>query len=486
MKMLRLFAVAVALLTACAPVRAQWQTPTHSVPIGQGVGVIGFGNAAPGLAGLPFVSNGATSDPSFQLLGNGGFAAGAANTFKGTLNGTATADLPFTDCHGAGQAVQYTAGVGFSCVTLVAGGVVQASAGGTGATNLVGTYGGAQPAKIAPAVIGVNPGTVASLGGDKLITWNNFLTTDLSTATINTVSSPPQGGMLSGAMSVVGTTTDGTDVQLYMVSRNSDGLVALVGDNDNVYAGSTQTTISNGSASWTTGGPPSGYWNGARVRLTSSGTFPTGFAANTDYFVVNETNGQLSTTFGLAATFNGAAITATSTFTGAINALYGVQNHLNFIFGPGVWTVQRGLHFAFRWKWQWPGGGGIPDFTADPRGDDFLLTDAGQDAAFQVLSLGASTTFVNVDVSPILSNLNRIAYVRAQCTSVGGAGTAFVKAPGIASAGIALCEGPTSGTTAQYGSATVQADSQGHITYAITGGTRLSLWVVGGEFVDPR
>lgn len=61
--------IAAALLFVCTPAAAQWQTPAHSVPIGQGGGITGFGSALPGVAGLPFVSNGAASDPSFQLLG---------------------------------------------------------------------------------------------------------------------------------------------------------------------------------------------------------------------------------------------------------------------------------------------------------------------------------------------------------------------------------------------------------------------------------
>lgn len=66
MKMFRLFAVAISLLAS--PALAQWQTPNHSVPIGRGAGVTGFGNAVPGTAGLPFVSNGPGADPSFRFI----------------------------------------------------------------------------------------------------------------------------------------------------------------------------------------------------------------------------------------------------------------------------------------------------------------------------------------------------------------------------------------------------------------------------------
>lgn len=41
----------------------------HAVPIGKGAGQAGFTSVAPAAAGLPLVSNGASSDPSFQVLG---------------------------------------------------------------------------------------------------------------------------------------------------------------------------------------------------------------------------------------------------------------------------------------------------------------------------------------------------------------------------------------------------------------------------------
>lgn len=107
----RLAAVIVAL--AADPVAAQWQTPTHTVPIGKGAGVTGFGNAAPGTAGLPLVSNGATFDPSFQLLSNAGLAVVGANTFKGALTAGAPTDLPLPSATCAG--LGWTGGTGFTC-----------------------------------------------------------------------------------------------------------------------------------------------------------------------------------------------------------------------------------------------------------------------------------------------------------------------------------------------------------------------------------
>jgi hypothetical protein len=47
---------------------------------------------------------------------------GAANTLKGTINGTTITNLPVPACDGAGQSLQWTAAVGFSCVSAGAAG----------------------------------------------------------------------------------------------------------------------------------------------------------------------------------------------------------------------------------------------------------------------------------------------------------------------------------------------------------------------------
>lgn len=48
----------------------------HAVPIGRGPGVTGFTSVSPGTAGIPFVSNGASLDPSYQVLGLSGGGTG--------------------------------------------------------------------------------------------------------------------------------------------------------------------------------------------------------------------------------------------------------------------------------------------------------------------------------------------------------------------------------------------------------------------------
>lgn len=102
MRILRSALFAIALLAGCVPALAQWQTPNHSVPVGRGVGVTGFGNAAPGATSLPFVSNGASSDPSFRVLPNAGLASMPGNTVK--CNPTAS-PAGVQDCNGTQESL---------------------------------------------------------------------------------------------------------------------------------------------------------------------------------------------------------------------------------------------------------------------------------------------------------------------------------------------------------------------------------------------
>src|SRR5579872_2353397 len=116
MKIFRSAAVVGFLLASFAPAAAQWQVQNHSLPIGRGVGVMGFGSLLPPTTGgIPLVSSGGLTDPSFGSVQNVGIQPGAANTYKGSVNGSATADITMPSCTGVSQALQYNNGTGPSC-----------------------------------------------------------------------------------------------------------------------------------------------------------------------------------------------------------------------------------------------------------------------------------------------------------------------------------------------------------------------------------
>lgn len=368
-------------------------------------------------------------------------------------------------------------------------------------------YEGLQPLKridLGNFHIGVNPGCFSDSGGAAVYNSPDVLVCDLSRGTIDTTGTNPNGSggtpshpiMIGCCLSpgpLVGSTSayDGLDEMLYLCKRNSDNKLVLVADNSNVYGGSTPATIANGSNSWSTGGPPTGFFNGIRVGLTvTGGSLPGGFATATDYWVVSETNGQNSTTFGLASSYGGTPITASTAPTGACFVHYGVQDHLDSVHGAGIWSVLRGVHFAWRWKWQWAGaGGGIPDFTQDPRCDRVNLTYGGT-STFAVNSIagsGLATSPAAIDCTNVLSNLNRLATIRAVITSTGTAGTVYIGPSGSTALMRPMGEGPTAGTSTTYGYSEIATDSTGLMSYYVTGGAKLlNVYIEGWTFVDPR
>lgn len=104
-----------AFFVASAQAQNAGTVSNHAVPIGKGPGVSGYTSVAPGPTGIPLTSNGAGVDPSFHAVTNAGIAPGAANTVKGSVNGTTTSDLAIASCSLAYQFTQWVTGTGWQC-----------------------------------------------------------------------------------------------------------------------------------------------------------------------------------------------------------------------------------------------------------------------------------------------------------------------------------------------------------------------------------
>jgi hypothetical protein len=229
MKMFRFAALLVAILAA-APAAAQWATPNHSVPIGRGLGVIGQGSAGPGTLNLPLLGQGASADPVFAQVPNGGIAPGAIDTVKGSIDGVNASDMALLNC--ANQFLTYsTATHLFSCgitgalqtanSALSFGFPVNlqlnATVGGSALTIAVKGNNGTDPSATNPVLIPFRDVTLTS--GDPVIR-------SLTAALSFTIASTNTMGCLNA-----------TNCRLWVMAIDNGGTVALCASNQLSFDG---------------------------------------------------------------------------------------------------------------------------------------------------------------------------------------------------------------------------------------------------------
>lgn len=362
--------------------------------------------------------------------------------------------------------------------------------------SYIGFITGLQPLKLGGGVIGLNPGAWANNTGTATFnSGSNVLTVDLTTAVPNFASYPAGGAQVSGALSVTSNATDGTEVFLYLIHRNSDNRPLLVGSSADTQGPNNVTFTATAT---TPGVITTASNHGLRKRMmvtvsNSGGALPSPLGAGTAYYVCTvPALNQITLATSIANVNSGSCLTFSTTGTGTNTVSWGVQMELNFQLGAGVATFDRRVpYFAFVWSWTKygssgvPGGtNGIPDFQVAQGASDTLLTGAGGSSSFQALSGGTAGSFTTVDLSPWLANLNRRVLLFTSCVYPSSAGGCFIRAPGSGGAGIQV-GAPSSATIPSTGMWTFQTDSTTKIEYQVTGGANLTIYVMGWTFVDP-
>jgi hypothetical protein len=368
------------------------------------------------------------------------------------------------------------------------------SNGGTGISSCLGEIGGLQPLKLSGSVIGVNPGTWCNNIGTQLFTTSSVLTVNLATSASNCSISPALGGQVSGALSPTSSTTDGTEVFLYLFHCISNGAPILIGSSSD-----NQLALTNFSATATAPGVIDFHTvHGLRKRqsiyFSSTGTLPAPLGATTQYFVCTvPSNSTITVATSIANANSGTCLTFTTTGTGTLTGKWGAQADADFSAGAGVLQFDRGFpYFAFVWSWSlWgnsgtPGGSnGIPDFQTAQGASDTILTGAGIASPFQVLTSGTSSSFTSLDLSSILANINRRVLLFPVCAFATTAGQCFIASPGAGSTGFPVGD-PSVATLGAGSMSAIQTDSTTAIQWRTTGGATLSLYVAGWTAVDPR
>ena len=370
------------------------------------------------------------------------------------------------------------------------------STGGTGVNNLLGFIAGLQPAKLTGSVISVNPGTWANNLGTLTYTTTHVLTADLSTTSTNCTPVPALGAQVSGALDPTSASTDGTEVFLYLFHCTSNGAPILLGSSSDIQLTSQTFTATATSPGVITTGAAHGLRKRMAVYVSNTGgALPSPLGTGIRYFVCTIPS---TTSFTLATSIanvnSSTCLTFTTTGSGTNTATWGAQADADFSAGSGVLQFDRGLpYFAFVWSWSFWGGGsgvpggtnGIPDFQTAPDSSDTILTDMGQNTAFQALATSSSASYATLSLSPWLANINRRVKLFTVCQFPSTAGGCFISAPGSNSNGLEVGSPAVAGIPAT-GTYTFQTDSNVNIQWKTTGSATLSIYVIGWSAVDPR
>lgn len=370
--------------------------------------------------------------------------------------------------------------------------------GSTGAW--VGFITGLQPLKLGGATIAVNPGAWSNNTGTTTYSTSSVLTADLQSATPSFATSPATGAQVSGALSATSNVGDGTEVFLYLIHRNSDSKVALIGSSSDTQGPNNNTFTATATSP---GVMTFGSVHGLRKRMmvtvsNSGGALPSGLSAATAYFVCTvPSTTKITLATSIANVNSGTCINFGTTGSGTNTATWGVQAEIDFRLGAGVATFDRRLpYFAFVWSWTRygnagiPGGtNGIPDFQVSQGASDTIITNACDSAtacntAFRALDAGAATSWTAVDLSPWLANLNRRVLVYTVCSTGAASGTCQMRARGGGGTGITVGR-VAAASWAIPGMYTFQTDSTTQVEYQVTGSATLSFWIMGWTFVDP-
>lgn len=414
-------------------------------------------------------------------------AALASPTFTGVPSGpTATVGTNTTQLATTAFVLANSSASGVSSYNTRTGAVVPliadnpVSLGGTGVPNLLGFTSGLQALKLSTSLIGVNPGTWANNVGTQLFNTTSVLTADLTLALPNFTSGV--GAQVSGALSNSANGTDGTEVFLYLIHRNSDGKVMLIGSSSDTQ-GSSQTFTATAAAPGVITTPVA---HGLRKRMAvyvsnSGGALPAPLGSGIQYYVCtvpSPTTFTLSTSIANVNTVSN--LTFTTTGSGTNTVKWGVQNDMDFQLGAGVATFDR-RHPYFAFVWNWTNYGGIPNFTTPQGSTRTLLTSMTETTAYG-LTAQTPGAYTAISLAPWLANINRQVLIRYFVFGNASGGTVTARTTSSGGNNTLATVGASVSAT---GTIELTTDSTGNIDIGTTGTAQVSIFVAGWSQMDP-
>ncbi len=356
--------------------------------------------------------------------------------------------------------------------------------GGTGGVNLLGYLSGLQPLRrtdLNESTIGVNPGAWANNLGTQIYSSTDVLNADLATGSIDFTPTPAVGGQVSGALALT-SATNGVESFLYLVHRVSDSKVALIGSSADTQSQTTTFTGAAGSPGIFTTPAPHGLRRYMTVFFTSGAPAP--LANNVPYYVGTVPS---TTTFSVGTTLSNAVGGTLQGIAGASSGgvSWGVQKELDYVQGVGVAQFDRRLpYFSFVWNFTKWTPSGIPNFVVPQGSTHVVLAAADTSSAYQALNNGTATSFTTIDLSPWLSNINRQVSLVASVNCPTTLGGAFLQTTSSGGAGMPMNQ-PAALTVPAVTAYHMQTDGSTTISYKVTGGAQLSVYVTGWDCTDP-
>lgn len=168
--------------------------------------------------------------------------------------------------------------------------------------------------------------------------------------------------------------------------------------------------------------------------------------------------------------------------TGEVGAVISHAKYYSEVVVPSGYTIYRKLRFGFVYN---SARDGIPDYHLSAWPQPIIrLTGAETTGAYSVLSLGTASTFTDVSLAGFLPDNARMAYVQCVTSSVGTAGSAYLRSYTAQSTGVIVGSSTPSDVQDRM-CLTMRVTSDLKLQYKVTGGAKLSMYVLGYDMTEP-